>query len=236
MGISKTTLTIAAVMGCAVLNILFFLWTSADTRGVVEWSSYGFTMFAFVAAFLSLTRVSRDNNEVYNLTTVYVPVMYLTAQTVLSGFAIYYAMVIRNILEEIPTSFVVRHYQTIVLSVYIILCAFYTLRYLLHSEANKATEASLAAQAETRAAKNDVKLRVQAILQQVGNAEAAKALETLAETLRFCPNNVMANAATRDVINATLGQMEQRMAEGKESEVAAMARQLDSTIHQRMFL
>ena len=87
------------VLVLAAINILFFAWTDAETRGAVEWMSYGFTMFAFAVACISVFRIRQDNNEVYNLTTHYLPVSYFVVQTILSAIAIYYGIVLRKTAE-----------------------------------------------------------------------------------------------------------------------------------------
>lgn len=102
MRINKTTTGVLLVLVLAVLNILFFAWTDAETRGAVEWMSYGFTMFAFVVACISVFRIPRGN-EVYNLTTSYLPVSYFGIQTILGAVAIYYAMVMRKATEVTHT-------------------------------------------------------------------------------------------------------------------------------------
>lgn len=82
-----------------VLNILFFIWTDAETRGSVEWMSYGFMMFSFFVVCWGVFRVREDSNEVYHLTTNFLPISYFCVQTVLSAIAIYYAMVLRKAAE-----------------------------------------------------------------------------------------------------------------------------------------
>lgn len=86
------------VLVLVALNILFFAWTDGETRGAVEWMLYGFTLLVFIFACISVFRIRRDNNEVYNLTITYLSITYF-AQTILSVIAIYYEVVLRKTSE-----------------------------------------------------------------------------------------------------------------------------------------
>lgn len=103
MKINNITTVALMVLVLVILNILFFAWTDAATRGAVEWMSYGFTMFAFIVACVSVFRIRRDSNEVYHLTTNFLPVSYFVVQTILSAIAIYYGIVLRKATEVTHT-------------------------------------------------------------------------------------------------------------------------------------
>ncbi len=104
MRFSKITASALMLLVLIVLNILFFAWTDAETRGAVEWMSYGFCMFSFVVACVAIFRVPQDSDEVYSLTTNYVCLSYFAVQTVLSVVAIYYGMVLRRATEMVQAT------------------------------------------------------------------------------------------------------------------------------------
>ncbi|MCR5271296.1 MAG: hypothetical protein K6D91_09815 [Prevotella sp.] len=99
MRINQMTFVALMVLVLIVLNVLFFVWTDVETRGIVEWMSYGFAMFSFVVASIAVLRVSKDSDEVYHLTTTFLPLSYFCVQTVLSAVAIGYGMVLRRTQE-----------------------------------------------------------------------------------------------------------------------------------------
>jgi len=103
MRINKITAVALMALVLIVLNILFFAWTDEETRGTVEWMSYGFTMFSFVVACISIFRIRQDSDEVYHLTTNFLPISYFCVQTILSVIAIYYGMVLRKTSEMTET-------------------------------------------------------------------------------------------------------------------------------------
>lgn len=103
MRINKITAAALIILVLAAINILFFAWTDPETRGAVEWMSYGFTMFSFIVACIAILRRRGDDDEVYNLTTAYLPTSYFVVQTILSAIAIYYGMVLRKASEAAQT-------------------------------------------------------------------------------------------------------------------------------------
>lgn len=211
MRINKMTAVALMILVLIVLQILFFAWTDEETRGAVEWMSYGFTMFAFVMACWSVFRVRQDSNEVYHLTTNYLPVSYFVVQTILSAIAIYYGMVLRKTAEVTQTitetvsdavnesvgklvatyqpSFLAEHYTIIVLSVYLLVLVFYAINLGIHSTANQATAESLAKQEEEHKFIQENSKLLQRLLIQIKEPTAQKAVNSLYETIRFSANH-----------------------------------------------
>lgn len=159
MKINKIAALALMALVLIVLNVFFFLWTDEKARGPVEWMSYGFAAFAFVAACVSILLIREDSDEVYDFTTPLLSISYFAVQLVLSVAAIFCGMILRGATQIAGTiaekmtgtvaqqpSPVSKYYVVLVLSVYLVVLVFYALSVGIHSMANKATAEALAGQ------------------------------------------------------------------------------------------
>lgn len=211
---NKTTAILLMVLVFAVINLIFFLWVKPAECGSAEWVAYGFMAFSFLFAVFAIGTYRGKDDETYSLTTVYLPLKYFYVQTFLSAAGVIGAILIRNAgkaadkvgstvsdavqqvtgndvalgqtAENAP--FFVHYYTTLLVTVYVIVLLVYVVRYVVHINANQATEASLAQQHEEHSYVRDLGGMLSALLPMVGDADAKKAVNTLYETVRFSAN------------------------------------------------
>ena len=213
MKINKLSAAALMVLVLIVLNVLFFVWTDKEFRGVVEWISYGFTMLAFVMACISIFRIHQDSDETYHLTTNYLPVSYFAVQVTLSAVAIYICIMLREAKEIAQTvkdglsdlspdamqdvveptadivfwqsSFFANHFTEIALSLYLLILVFYVINISIHSTATKATARALAIQNEEHQFIKESCQQLQRLLVLIKDPEAKKSITALYESIRY---------------------------------------------------
>lgn len=217
MKINKTSTIALMILVLIVINILFFAWIDSDLRGPVEWMSYGFEMFAFIIACISVLHISQNNKETYRISTVYLPISYFAVQTVLSIFAIYICIILReakdiaqNVRDNIidlssgtaqdvinstadiacRKSFFIDHYTEIVLSVYLLVLVYYVITISIHMTANKATAIALETQEKEHSFIRESCAQLQHLSALIDNPEAKKSINYLYEAIRYKANKV----------------------------------------------
>ncbi len=189
----KSTALLIMALIFIVINVVFFLWVDASKCGLAEWYAYGFMAFSFLFACISILIYNGRSDEVYSLTTVYIPLKYFYVQTVLSALGVVGAMYIRAMPDIAGSaSFFIVHYATVLLTIYLIVMVVYLVRFIMHSAANKATEESLQQQYEEHAYVRDVAPVLANYMPLITDANAKKAVNNLYETIRFSANKTSA--------------------------------------------
>ena len=187
-GIKSTALLLMVLVFIAI-NAIFFIWVDPSKCGAAEWISYGCMCLAFLFACISIMAYNGKGNEVYSLTVVYIPLRYFYVQTILSCAAVIGALMVRGMPKAVAdASFFVHNYVTILLTVYIIVLLVFVVRFIIHSKANQATEASLREQYEDHSYVRDVAPILSSYLAMVSDPTAKKAVKNLYESVRFSAN------------------------------------------------
>lgn len=251
---NKSTALLLMVLVFVVINVIFFLWLKPAQCGSAEWVSYGFMAFSFLFAVAAMLTYKGKSDETYSLTTVYLPLQYFFVQTVLSVAGIIGAVLIRNanrvadnVSEQVSNAasavtdsevalgqaaenvpFLVQHYTTLLVTVYIIIALIYVVRYIVHLSANDATEASLAQQHEEHSYVRDLGGMLSGLLPMVSDDGAKKAVNRLYETVRFSANKTSeVGQRNRQEVAAGITTLTQLIASKDWQAVTELANQLN---------
>lgn len=185
----KSTAALLMALVFVVVNIIFFLWVDPSKCGSAEWIAYGFMCFSFLCALVAMLTYSGKSDEVYSLTVVYLPLRYFYVQTILSALGVVGALVIRGMtITPENASFFIHHYDTILLTVYIIVLLIYAVRFILHRGANQATESSLRQQHIEHSYVRDLTPTLSNLMPMISDPAAKKAVNNLYEAIRYSAN------------------------------------------------
>lgn len=210
---NRLTTSVLIITVIIVLNVLFFLWTDNYTRGTVVWMSYGFGMFAFIVACVSLLLSKPNRSDVSHLTTVLLSLTYFCVQTALSIAVTFYSVVILQAQEVIhKSSFLSEYYALLVFSVYLLLLLFFSVRLVIHYTANKTTTVSLKNQAIQHEYIENNSKRLYRLMQQVTDNDCKKVIKGLYETIRYSANQGGADAQQIEAeINVGIDKLESQI-------------------------
>lgn len=185
----KSTALLLMALIFVVVNVIFFVWVTPSNCGTAEWLSYGFMVASLLFACISIGVYNGKNDEVYSLSEVYVPVRYFFVQTFLSACGVIAAQICRGSDTSAGSdSFFANYFVAILLTVYVVVCLVFVIRFIIHRKANSATEASIMQQHEEHSYVRDLSGMLSNLLPLVSDANARKSVNNLYETVRFSAN------------------------------------------------
>lgn len=242
---NKSLATLLMVLIFIAVNVIFFIWVTPAQCGPVEWISYGFMVASFIFACVAMMTYNGKSDEVYSLSTVYVALKYFYVQTVLSALGVIGAQLIRSaqssqaasqVASYVPAkyAFIIEHYFVLITSIYILVCLFYVIRFIVHSKANRATEQSLQQQHEEHSYVRDLGGTLANLLPMVSDTNAKKAVNNLYETVRFSANKTTASGSSnRQQVAQGLAKLSELIAAKDWQGVSDLATQLNSIAKQQ---
>ena len=213
-----------------VMNVLYFMWITEDTRNDVMWILYGFTCLSFVVAAISIFAVSKDG-ETYKLAIPFLSLRYLAVQSIISIYLIYKFMSLLRMKELSGfESTLLGHYKQIVLTISLILFVYYAVRIAIHFMANKATEKSIQDQVSSHNYISNNYAFLNDLIGDIKDENAKKEINGLMETLRYSPAESLSIKIHADRINNDIQQLKTLSQKDNWEQVAKTAQNIKNLI------